>query len=1240
MRFIETGPDIPDDLLVDRDEGNVVFFCGAGVSLAKAYLPDFMKLAGKVINDLGSLTGSQARRLYDAACTPLPSGAKSYVPVDRMFSSLDMEFDPREVRDAVALALKPKPNVDLEAHRTLIDLSRGSDGRPRLITTNFDLLFEACDAQLKSSGPPNLPVPDRPADFEGIIHLHGRTNEDYTGISDDSIVLSSSDFGKAYLSDGWATHYIRRLMNRFKIVFVGYSADDPPVQYLLEALREEQAPITNIYAFQYGDEVDARELWLQKGVVPIAYGKSYDQLWDTLKAWAERARDTDGWHQKSIIEAAVGPSKVTPIFRGQIAHLASTSIGMAKLSSLKPALPSTWLYVFDPTIRYLTPQPAERYTPDSDTFDPFEHLGLDSDEPPPPVDPDDFDERKVPAGAWSAFEINKSDLVGLTEKEVGSFHSQSVMVNRMWKLAVLLFQRMHETPTLWWAVGQSSIHPQVAHQIEHQLRYRGQDVGDTLAKYWRYLLNAWKEPSREIDQVAIELNSRARAYGWSPSLVREAIDLSRPRIAISRKFGVAPPMTADADPTSFIGLDVEYPRPYQQFAFDAAQLPLAVFLWRSLLIEAEQMESEIDGYISLDTTRPDDGKRLDSDTYGLMGPLIAFTHLTEALAAADLPAAAKEVRSWLDLPGVVFERLRIWAAGHADLTTSEYAESVFSSLSDGTFWSYKHECDLLFAIRDRWDDLSTDGKLFIEARLLTSPIPQLKDLDRKAAQERDAVYRLNAIHWLTSRGVVFSFDVATEKARLVELAPIWHDEFSETVAQPRIFGPYAVTTDTDASSLMDVPPDELLPIAVPERSFRDTVEHDPFAGYSATNPKQAVQALQSAMRRNVETVWDYWSTFLRSTSELETNAELDSEVIVLIVSIPPEQVVKFWYPMVEWASHRARKLEERGLGEFDLVWDKVITAAENHPSSYKQKPGRDWSFEALNSIIGRLVMALLDINLPSEQKGVPAVWIDRLNKALGLPGDHARHALHHVARRSTWFHHYEPIWWDARILPMAQDKSAYGDAFWSGFARMSHAPDPDLFQKLKFAMLDRVVICGREERNLVANLLVGWVAKPKQLISDTELRDVLILSGDEIRRSVLWFIGNWAVETQEWKDLVIPFLTDIWPKQRTVKTPQMSSALFRFASRLPEQFAAIIDLIAGRLVPLTRGHDIHLHCEVSDLDEVGIEALLTALNLLLPENRSEWPYEGKRIIDAMVTAGLGEGAMRDELEKRAAEREY
>ena len=49
------GPAIPDELLVASDKGQVLFFCGAGVSSAKAQLPGFLDLADRVLNELRAL---------------------------------------------------------------------------------------------------------------------------------------------------------------------------------------------------------------------------------------------------------------------------------------------------------------------------------------------------------------------------------------------------------------------------------------------------------------------------------------------------------------------------------------------------------------------------------------------------------------------------------------------------------------------------------------------------------------------------------------------------------------------------------------------------------------------------------------------------------------------------------------------------------------------------------------------------------------------------------------------------------------------------------------------------------------------------------------------------------------------------------------------------------------------------------------------------------------------------------
>ena len=91
MRFTENGPIIPDDLLVARDAGDVVFFCGSGVSTA-AYpeLPGFVTLSDTVLHNLGAGQKSTARQLLDLAkIKGNINGVGGLVPADRIFGLLE-----------------------------------------------------------------------------------------------------------------------------------------------------------------------------------------------------------------------------------------------------------------------------------------------------------------------------------------------------------------------------------------------------------------------------------------------------------------------------------------------------------------------------------------------------------------------------------------------------------------------------------------------------------------------------------------------------------------------------------------------------------------------------------------------------------------------------------------------------------------------------------------------------------------------------------------------------------------------------------------------------------------------------------------------------------------------------------------------------------------------------------------------------------------------------------------------
>src|SRR3546814_10632030 len=75
----------------------------------------------------------------------------------------------------------------------ILDLSRGVDGRPQLVTTNFDLLFEAVEKRISRVVPPALPDLSLQQAIEGVVYLHGRLRKPEVGVAS-GYVISSADF--------------------------------------------------------------------------------------------------------------------------------------------------------------------------------------------------------------------------------------------------------------------------------------------------------------------------------------------------------------------------------------------------------------------------------------------------------------------------------------------------------------------------------------------------------------------------------------------------------------------------------------------------------------------------------------------------------------------------------------------------------------------------------------------------------------------------------------------------------------------------------------------------------------------------------------------------------------------------------------------------------------------------------------------------------------------------------------
>jgi len=286
VRFLEQGADIPDALIRAITNGSATFLCGAGVSF-RVNLPSFKGLTERVYARLGESSNDEAAERNAIA-------GKEY---DRALRSLEKRTHrpgtPSRVRSAVA-ELLAAPAVPLPDHLALLQLSRDGDGRPRLLTTNFDTLFERAAHAAGMAGVPSyagVSIPRAGGERDhGILHLHGRIADDTLGLERTDLILTSADFGDAYLRSGWASRYIEDRMRLGTLVLIGYGAEDAAMRLLLETLdadRDRFRDLHDIYAIERGTEESA-SLWKAKGIKPIEFA-NYDAIYSTLSEWARYA---------------------------------------------------------------------------------------------------------------------------------------------------------------------------------------------------------------------------------------------------------------------------------------------------------------------------------------------------------------------------------------------------------------------------------------------------------------------------------------------------------------------------------------------------------------------------------------------------------------------------------------------------------------------------------------------------------------------------------------------------------------------------------------------------------------------------------------------------------------------------------------------------------------------------------------------------------------------------------------
>lgn len=243
-------------------DGQLCIFAGAGVSMGPpANYPNFRGL----VRHIASGTGIKQEK---------------YEPFDHFLGRLEnAKVKVHEQAKTLLTNPKSKPN---RLHDYITRLFTSSES-VRIVTTNFDNHFtKVLNAKYHPSPEvfiaPALPVGSR---FVGLVYLHGSVDGPA-----DRLVLTDRDFGRAYLTEGWARRFLQELYGAFTVLFIGYSHNDPVMGYLTRGLPPNS---TRLFAFTPETAVDH---WKFLGITPIPYDVSsagHAALERSVERWADKS---------------------------------------------------------------------------------------------------------------------------------------------------------------------------------------------------------------------------------------------------------------------------------------------------------------------------------------------------------------------------------------------------------------------------------------------------------------------------------------------------------------------------------------------------------------------------------------------------------------------------------------------------------------------------------------------------------------------------------------------------------------------------------------------------------------------------------------------------------------------------------------------------------------------------------------------------------------------------------------
>lgn len=669
-------------------------------------------------------------------------------------------------------------------------------------------------------------------------------------------------------------------------------------------------------------------------------------------------------------------------------------------------------------------------------------------------------------------------------------------------------------------------------------------------------------------------------------------------------------------------------------------------------------------YYIQDASGTGQAREPDAFHHGI-APSVKLLHAVVArMADLDARAASRHVQSWWLVSSPV--HIRLWAATarNSQLVGADEMGAFLMGLDDSQFWDLHVYPEIAELRALRFGDLSPETRKAIAQRLRKGPP---RDHWPKKA---DATKVKNARLYLAVREFK-RIDVAG--GHLPQDARKWMEaniaQFANLATMdiddgfPEEARVYAVPANPDAryDTLDGVTRLRALETAL--STSRGGWDDDPAERANdwlraPENTALALNDFESAGNGGDDFphVWNRfgWASSPRQPGPEEPpqrDPQIEADRVLILLEMLSEKTISVAIEGISaWLDAWSKQVvaSPSGLAVWQQVWP---TAVEATNAKRQEKDDANLSvsvlasdddrepmdLDTLNTPAGKLVGVFLSACPSLTKEPNPFAAESRARKmrdaVISATGQSGLIARHRMIEALPYFLHADPDWTKEHLItPLLKDDGA-SLALWRAIARRTHFTD--VLKIIGGAMTERAMDSrlGRETRqrlvfSVVVESMHAFRENREPAVPNPRIQQMLRSIDDEVRaaaaNAIQQFVGELSAKLPAeenapsaadlFRSAAAPFLRDVWPQERSLATPGVSSALSDLPATSGEAFAEAVEAIHRFLVPFECWSMVNYGLYGDDgktkrlaiiNDEAKAQALLRLLNLTVGSSEGD-----------------------------------